>query len=107
MLHGFVPGRSAVGFRFTAFLRPATDRSYGCCPRTTARCRSSSLMRASGLAARLLKSFALKVNDLGINRRRVVQQMIVLAFKVFVEEGERAGSDRLANRPGSGGRIRC
>ena len=52
-------------------------------------------------------SFALKVDDVGINRRGIVQQVVVLAFEVLVEERERAGSYRLALSPGSGGRITC
>ena len=51
------------------------------------------------------RSFALKVDDVGISRRGIVQQVVVLAFEVFVEERDRASSDRLALSPGSGGRI--
>ncbi len=51
------------------------------------------------------ESFSLKVDDVGINRRGVVQQVVVLVLEVLVEEGERAGSYRLAYAPGSGGRT--
>ena len=46
-------------------------------------------------------SFALKVDDVGINRRGVVQQVVVLAFEVLVEERKRTGSYCLTYAPGS------
>ena len=49
--------------------------------------------------------FSLKVDDVGMNRRGVVQQVVILVLEVFVEEGERAGSYRLALRPRNGCRI--
>jgi len=43
-----------------------------------------------------------------MNRRGIVQQVVVLAFEVFVEERDRTGSYRLALSSRSGGRItRC
>ena len=50
-------------------------------------------------------SFRLKVDNVWVNRRGIVQQVVVLVLEVFVEEREHAGSYRLALGPGSGGRI--
>ena len=52
-----------------------------------------------------IRSFAPIVEDVGVNRSRVVQQVVVLILEVFVEERKRAGSYRLAYSLGSGGWV--
>src|SRR5262245_44607546 len=74
-------------------------------PSTRTRARGEGSISLRHSSCRIHESFALKVDDVGMNRRGVVQQVVILAFEVFVEERERAGSDRPALLPGNGGRI--